>query len=1167
MDICGEYYCSRCMLRLETDDSGVCPHCGYDHARPVRSTDQLEEGTMLAERYQLGAVLGCGGFGVTYAAWDETLQVPVAVKEFFPRDIATRDIRTSCDILTDEKHKPEYNLGLRRFIEESRVLAMFHNVPGVVNVSDCFEENGTFYIVMEYVHGVTLDVWVHEHKPDAKTLLNMFRGPIDALDAIHRQGVQHRDIKPGNMLVEKDGAIKLIDFGSARKQTHRAKSIVLTEKYAPVEQYDLKQQQGPWTDVYSLCATMYEMLTGAELQTSISRQHHDELKSPAALGVRLKPYQQRALMNGLAVEPGRRIRSMDALRSLMYNLPLPEEMLRRKAFRRRLAAAAACTALVAAGASFNFMHGFALGGNVRYALYPDGFHLIANDNVTGELAIPASYALIPVSAVHDDGLRGSGVTSLTIPGSVCAIGDMAFNGCESLQTVTIEEGVLSIGAYAFANCPNLHTVILPDSMAAIDAHAFDGAWSRMMLWGSRGSAAEQFADAHGLAFASESDYTYEIVSPDAYRDTPPVTFDALEASLGDHGMAAAQWTDASPDELPVGVHITGYRGSDTDVVMPSYIGGVPVTHIASDDMANFFRDDMTSVVLPEHLITLPKGLLTDKPALACISLGGGLRVIEDYAFRNTRAEVIELPRGVQSIGSYAFERVPVQELVLPDTLATISSHAFSGSRITSVTVPESVNCFGSYVFSDCTALTSAALPDSMTVLPEGTFQGCKVLANVHLPDCLEEIGPQCFSGCQALERLMLPDGVVTIQAYAFEKCTHLKIIGISGQVESIAPTCFDGCPNSMTIYGAADSQAQSIADTFGYRYTAAPTQTEDQYEVHDGAVTLKSNQSTEEVTLPSYDDNNQAIHTYAQGDTSGYKSLTMPIELTSIGEGALAQSETLEEVDVRSVEYIKRAAFIFSPNLHDIPFPDNLLEIESFAFAGCVNLESVSLPASLESLGEYAFFDCAKITEIAIPPQLIVLPDGCFAQTGLTEITVPDNITLCGAAFFNCTGLTKVTFESGAEAGHGIGTLHSTFYGCMNLTEVTLPASLKFISPSTFRGCTSLTDVWIYSRELHFDEIYSTQIYKHIVYIDTGSDDKDVPFVSEDDTASTHRAVKLIYLENGMLELSSPLILESSEDNIGHLFADCPDVTVHGYRDTDIETYCLNHGIRFVSID
>ncbi len=457
MDICGEYFCSRCMRRLETDDSGLCPHCGYDHAHPARSTDQLEEGTILAERYQLGAVIGRGGFGITYAAWDETLRLPVAVKEFFPRDFASRDVRTSYDVITGDKYHTEYNLGLRRFIEESRVLAMFQNVPGIVNVSDCFEENDTFYIVMEYVHGVTLDVWVSEHKPDAKTLLSMFRGPIDALDAVHRQGVQHRDIKPSNMLVEESGAIKLIDFGSARLQTHQGKSIVLTEKYAPVEQYDLKQQQGPWTDVYSLCATMYEMLTGAELQTSISRQHHDELAAPSSLGVRLKPYQQRALMAGLSVEPDKRIRSMDALRSMLYNLPLPEELLRRKALQRRMAVVAAGVVLAASGVLFNFIHGFELTESARYALYPDGFHLIASDELSGVLHIPASFALIPVSAVHADGLRGSDITELTVPGSVSVIEPRAFSNCTNLQVVRIEEGVTSVGASAFANCPALHT--------------------------------------------------------------------------------------------------------------------------------------------------------------------------------------------------------------------------------------------------------------------------------------------------------------------------------------------------------------------------------------------------------------------------------------------------------------------------------------------------------------------------------------------------------------------------------------------------------------------------------------------------------------------------------------------------------------------------------------
>ena len=162
MEIRGLFYCSRCMRGMETD--GVCPHCGYD-GKGEKDASVLEEGTLLNGRYQLGAVIGKGGFGITYAAWDENLDRPVAVKEFFPSVLVTRNTGLSDEVVCPEKYRTGFLEGRLRFERESRLLATLREIPNVVEVLDYFSENETAYIVMEYIHGVTLDAWAAEKKP------------------------------------------------------------------------------------------------------------------------------------------------------------------------------------------------------------------------------------------------------------------------------------------------------------------------------------------------------------------------------------------------------------------------------------------------------------------------------------------------------------------------------------------------------------------------------------------------------------------------------------------------------------------------------------------------------------------------------------------------------------------------------------------------------------------------------------------------------------------------------------------------------------------------------------------------------------------------------------------------------------------------------------------
>ena len=346
MDISGVYLCSRCMRPIE--EEAVCPYCGYDHREQENENPALSRGTLLNGRYQLGSVIGFGGFGITYAAYDEVLQTPVAIKEYFPREFARRDTEETDDLQVSEENRSLYQVGREHFIREARVLGMMKDIRGVVTVQDYFEENETAYIVMEYIRGTPLEAYAGKVKPGQ--LFAMLREPIDALTVLHKQGILHRDITPSNLLVQEDGSVKLIDFGAAARMDREQSMILITKRYAPLEQYGTSGQAlGPWTDIYGLCATIYHVLTGEAPPDALSRSQKDELIPLGKRRLRLKSWQARAVMKGLEVNPKKRPQSMEEFRSILYNTPMPEEIRLRRKIRRQYGAATAGILLAGAG--------------------------------------------------------------------------------------------------------------------------------------------------------------------------------------------------------------------------------------------------------------------------------------------------------------------------------------------------------------------------------------------------------------------------------------------------------------------------------------------------------------------------------------------------------------------------------------------------------------------------------------------------------------------------------------------------------------------------------------------------------------------------------------------------------------------------------------------------
>ncbi|WP_020410207.1 protein kinase domain-containing protein [Hahella ganghwensis] len=239
----------------------------------------LATGTKIAE-YRIESLLGEGGFGLTYLAFDENLQKRVAIKEYLPVDFAVRATDATVYPRT-ESTKEAFEWGLNAFINEARTLARFQN-PYIVQVYRYFDANGTAYIVMEYVEGKTLRKMIKEQgRLDQRALMPLLLPILDGLSDVHNAEILHRDIKPDNILIRNNGQPVLIDFGAARQALgakSRSITTIITPGYAPIEQYSSKSKVGPWSDIYALGAVAYYCLTQIKPEDASDRVVGDHLK-------------------------------------------------------------------------------------------------------------------------------------------------------------------------------------------------------------------------------------------------------------------------------------------------------------------------------------------------------------------------------------------------------------------------------------------------------------------------------------------------------------------------------------------------------------------------------------------------------------------------------------------------------------------------------------------------------------------------------------------------------------------------------------------------------------------------------------------------------------------------------------------------------------------------
>lgn len=258
------------------------------------------------------------------------LEITVAIKEYMPSALATRHSDRYSVSLTG-KVEEDYQYGMDRFLDEAKILAKLQNTPHIVSVQNFFKKNGTAYFVMEYIDGMSLKSYLEKNggKISYKRAISILQPVMEALVQVHGMNLLHRDISPDNIYITAKGESRLLDFGAARFALGDGKSVsvILKHGYAPEEQYSSHGNQGPWTDVYAMGATLYRCITGLLPPDSLERIHGDTIRTPSEMGIRIPADAENAIMKALAVRTENRFPNMEAfLGALNGNISLQEQV-------------------------------------------------------------------------------------------------------------------------------------------------------------------------------------------------------------------------------------------------------------------------------------------------------------------------------------------------------------------------------------------------------------------------------------------------------------------------------------------------------------------------------------------------------------------------------------------------------------------------------------------------------------------------------------------------------------------------------------------------------------------------------------------------------------------------------------------------------------------------
>ena len=722
------------------------------HRITIKSMQQLKPNTTLQSgKYKIVRVLGQGGFGNTYVGINTTFNDKVAIKEFFMQGINYRDDATGSITVSLERNKPQFEEQLEKFKKEALRIRKLDN-PHIVKVHDLFEENGTAYYVMDYIDGENLaERLKRTGKPmNESEIRELLLQVLDALKKVHDAGIWHLDLKPANIMVDKSGNVRLIDFGASKQLNTQeggattSTAISYTNGYAPREQMEQNYNKfGPWTDIYALGATLYTLLTNkrpplpTDIDDDATENKNQSLPFPSSISEDMKGlvlWMMYTNRNKRPQDVNSILFQLEDYRSEITKNDIDERTIIEESNEKKDNSISRTTKLIKKnrrlyiGLSIALVLllcvGFIRIVNKEELKYKPKYKILSEKDKTCELfgedfedyittgglhidfstvsLYPVNYACIPDSANgnydipnHVDGY------------SVIRLGDYSFYKT-MLSSVNVPNGVKSIGKYAFGLCDSLQILSISNGI-------------------------EQIGD---MCFMNDSNLA-------------AITIPETVTSIGRAAFLNCR-----------------------------ALKSLELSHVKQLSDSLFYSSGLES-----------------------FNINKGVKKISSYVFSRTKLKDVSVPNSVDTIGYGAFadcEQIITVDLGR-DRPLVLGGGTFIGCKsLKSIKIPNGVKYLNGD-FRACESLTSVSLPNSIKIIWLSTFSDCKSLSSINIPNSVDSIGLGAFIRCSSLASIDIPEGVKMIGYRAFEDCKSLSSVHLPSTLAKIGSLAFNNCTNLRMV--------------------------------------------------------------------------------------------------------------------------------------------------------------------------------------------------------------------------------------------------------------------------------------------------------------------------------------------------------------------------------
>ena len=1063
--------CMGCMELIGENDE-YCENCGYLNNDESTQPLNIKPGTIIGDKYIVGKSIGSGGFGVTYIGWDTVLERKVAIKEYLPSEFATRCYgQTQVTVFSGEK-ADQFAIGRQKFVEEAKRLAKFKSENGIVKIYDSFEENETAYIVMEYLDGETLAKFIQrEGKVSPEKAVEMMMPVIEALEAVNEAGIIHRDIAPDNILLTKTGEIKLIDFGAARYATtthSKSLTVIIKPGYSAEEQYRSRGEQGPHTDVYSVGAVLYKLITGEtppdalERRATFQSKGKDILKPIHKIVKNVPPNIETAIHNAMNVRIEDRTPDM---------INLAGELLSEEPVKRRDGKISKIDVLT--------------------------WPLWAKIGVPSGFVVAVTLCLLLAFGVI--GPRSRLQTGVEIPDGMTLVPDViTYELNEAEKELNKKDLKLVIGDKKNNEKIKENLVLMQNP----DAGNIVGMGSFINVTISAGAAKEYVIDV--------KDYTLELAKKELEALGFKVEIKEEYNSDVAPGAVISQSAKAG-DAVAKGSVITlviskGDKGIDTSktVAIPNVVG----TNIekAKEEVKKLKLYVAISEIIYDE--KLPEGQITKQSPegnssghqgdtiKVTVNKGAKKVYMLDVTYR-TEAEAIEMlkshgitvnivreeNRGVAA-GTVFKQSVAAGTEIKAGTTVTLTV-----SKGFEVTVP---NVVGQAKGEAQKNLMSAGLASTVT------YQSSASVPKDHVISQSVKAGEKVNQGTTV--NLVVSTGTEAPPAQKYA-VTVTKGSGISsvtgaGSYEAGATVTVKATVSSGYKFSKwTSSNTKLLGDSASISYTfkmpaSNVTLTANAFKI--GKV-IASGTNGKDIKWKAYD--NGVLDIYGTGEMVGYDDpFDETISRPSWGYGDNLNNLMIKKIYIsEGITSICYGAFSVFHMLEEVIIPDSVKIIDNYAFNSCENLRNIYISQNVTKIGDGAFSYCNKLKSINVSPnnknytvingvlfskdktKLVAYPSGkgnetynipngvqticpaAFYGSDVINVTIPSSVTIIGKrAFAMCYNLKNVTIAEGLKKLE-----EHAFMNCRNLEEVKLPNSLRTIEWAAFAHCERLVNITI----------------------------------------------------------------------------------------------------------